>query len=129
MPGAFGIYLNLKNTKKPLDIPNKSVLSKSLKILRYSLGLCKIAMFGSFSVYQYFNNPFVIWTIELMTNEKQEAYRFLLYMAMLWIRNHTDIKAVGAVANWLHNLAGDAIHTPLEFNEEFSDHGLLLARA
>jgi hypothetical protein len=56
-----------------------------------------------------------------MNDERQEAYRFLLYTAMLWMRSYNDIQAVGAVANWLHNLAGAAIHTPLELNKEFEE--------
>lgn len=78
-----------------------------------------------------------------MIEKRQEAYRHLLFWAMLWFRviggeirltfslnpmkwytwfrKHYSLQAVEEVANWLHNLAGAAISAPLELDEAFED--------
>jgi len=71
-----------------------------------------------------------------MSDEQEKAYRHLLYVAMLqirnrcqsrdnfsrnplrWFRQYRDSRVAGAVADWLHNLAQFATHSPLSIDED-----------
>ena len=73
----------------------------------------------------------------MLTDQQQSAYRYLLYWAMLdirnkcqprgkeswnpleWRRQYRQSRAAGAVADWLHNLALYATGDLANFDEEW----------
>lgn len=83
-----------------------------------------------------------------MNEERQKAYRHLLYVAMIQIRGrcqsrgrfsrnpftryrqNCDSRVAGAVADWLHNLAHNATLAPLRIHEEtfWNEHAHLCKR-
>jgi hypothetical protein len=83
-----------------------------------------------------------------MSDEREKAYRHLLYVAMLqiryrcqsrgrfsrnplrWLRQYRNSRVAGAVADWLHNLAQFAARHPLSMDEErfWKEHGGLCRR-